>query len=83
MRKADEISSVVSCLNRAADDEPLFVLRANDENAPAIVTEWARMYEESKGGLVNMTIPQRAKYNEAFEAASHMRIWAMQNRANK
>lgn len=79
MRKDQEIASVVSCLNRAADDEPLFVLRANDENAPAIVMAWAEDYLRSKGGWVNMMTPQLNKYNEAVQLASDMRIWKMRN----
>lgn len=32
----------VSCYDKAAPDEPLFVLRAHDRLAPQIVLEWAR-----------------------------------------
>jgi len=34
------------CLGRAADDEPVFVLRAHDRIAPAIVRQWA---EKARG----------------------------------
>ena len=43
MRKRDEINDPNSCLNRAADDEPVFVLRAKDRLAPAAIYEWARV----------------------------------------
>lgn len=77
MLKRDELANPESCLNKAADDEPLFVLRANDENAPAAVAGWARDYIVSKGGWGNMTDAQKKKYTEAMDAASHMRIYKM------
>lgn len=57
--------------------EPIFVLRANDENAPAAVSGWARDYIVSKGGWGNMSDNQKKKYTEAMDIASHMRIWGM------
>lgn len=29
------------CLGRASDDEPVFVLRANDVLAPIVISQWA------------------------------------------
>jgi hypothetical protein len=78
MLKSLELATQTSCLNRAADDEPVFVLRANDENAPAIVCTWARDYLESKGGYANAAKVQIAKYEEAIQLASQMRVWRMQ-----
>lgn len=43
MIKRDEIADPKSCLNKAADDEPIFVLRANDMLAPAVVRAWATL----------------------------------------
>jgi hypothetical protein len=80
MLKRDELATQTSCLNRAADDEPVFVLRANDENAPAIVCTWARDYLESKGGYGNAAAVQIAKYEEAIQLASQMRVWRLQQR---
>jgi hypothetical protein len=31
-----------SCLKNAADDEPIFVLRAQDYSAPEVIKEWIR-----------------------------------------
>jgi hypothetical protein len=42
MRKRDELSDPNSCLNKAADDEFLFVLLARDEDAPETIRFWAR-----------------------------------------
>lgn len=77
MLKRDELATPTSCLNKAGDLEPVFVLRANDETAPAIVTEWAREYMYNKGGWPKMTPEQQAKYAEAMDIASAMRIWKM------
>jgi hypothetical protein len=78
MLKRDELKEPNSCLNRADEVEPLFVLRANDENAPAAVSAWARDYIVSKGGWGSMTDDQKKKYAEAMDIASSMRIWKMQ-----
>lgn len=43
MNKADNLRNPVSCLNRAATDEPLFVLRAKDLHAAQAVRHWAAM----------------------------------------
>jgi hypothetical protein len=80
MLKRDEIATLTSCLNRAADDEPIFVLRANDENAAGIVATWARDYIASKGGYTKAVPSQVKKYEEALALAGQMRVWRMQNR---
>lgn len=80
MIKRDELGTQTSCLNRADDDEPLFVLRANDENAPAIVLEWMRCYVRSKGNVASMSSLQLKKAREAEQIASDMRVWKMRNR---
>lgn len=77
MLKRDELIDPTSCLNKADEHEPLFVLRANDENAPAFVTAWARDYIVSKGGWANMTAAQHQKYAQAMDLAADMRIWKM------
>ena len=41
MIKREELTNPSSCLNRAADDEPIFVLRAHDQCAVATVLAWA------------------------------------------
>jgi hypothetical protein len=66
-----------SCLTRAHDDEPIFVLRANDEYAPMLVRAWADNYLGSKG--IGITDMQFAKYNEALELADQMDRWKRAN----
>lgn len=75
MIKSDELLNPNSCLNRAANDEPIFVLRANDINASNLVTVWAIKYMNSKGGWANMDARQQAKFSEALAAAHAMREW--------
>ena len=61
-----------SCLTRAADNEPLFVLRANDELASNTVRRWAHDYLISKGGPTLATSDQLGKYNDAIAVARDM-----------
>lgn len=64
-----------SCLTNAEDDEPLFVLRANDELAAGLVDIWAGRYLHSKDGLGAMTQKQQHKYYGACFLANEMRSW--------
>ncbi len=43
MQKQTELRTATSCLNKAAFDEPIFVLRAKDPLAPQAVRLWATM----------------------------------------
>lgn len=52
-------------LAKVADDEPIFVLRAQDVSAPVVILEWMRC---------NPQIPE-SKMREAFECAEAMRRW--------
>jgi len=42
MSKNEELSNPISCLNRAREDELVFVLAGRDEAAPDAIREWAR-----------------------------------------
>lgn len=59
------------CFSRAADDEPLFVLRAQDKHAPVIVEKWA---DEAA-----MTGASLKKVEHAKQLAQDMRDWALVN----
>ena len=83
MRKCDEISDPKSCLNKAADDEVVFVLRAQDALAPGIVRRWAAELERvwrvvSPDGL---TLEQYLKLEEAEKAARAMEAWGARERS--
>ena len=61
------------CYAKLKDDEPYFVLRAKDPDAPGIVEEWASRRSARPGNATNPKIP------EALETAAAMRAWRLQN----
>ena len=67
MIKRDEIADPNSCLNRAADDEPIFVLRAKDPLAAKLVEDWAA--RAVVAGLHD------DHSREAYRFAQGMRLW--------
>lgn len=69
MKKLDEIADPKSCLSHAADDEPVFVLRAADRCAPATVRDWA-------GRATGAGCPS-AKIDEAMDIAREMEAWQL------
>lgn len=71
MQKQEEISNPDSCLNKAADDEPLFVLRAHDRMAPMTVRQWA-MRAKAFGS-------PKEKIDEAHRIANRMEAWAKEH----
>jgi len=71
MIKSQEIADPQSCLNRAADDEPVFVLRAKDPLAPTAIIEWAE--SASNQGL------HADKIREALACADAMQQWREKN----
>lgn len=73
--KSENILDPQSCWNRAEDGEPVFILRANDFEAPAVVISWAQRYLIRKNGWANMTLTQREKYAQALAVARDMRDW--------
>lgn len=66
MLKRDELTNPDSCLSKAADDEPIFVLRAQDATAAIAVRQWARY-----SGLPR----DHPKYQEAMQLAAMMDAW--------
>lgn len=73
MKRKDEISSLTSCLNKADDDEPIFVLRANDPLAPSCVRNWA--YEAEETGE-----HESEKIHGARKLANDMETWRLKNK---
>lgn len=73
--KTENILDPNSCWNKAENDEPIFVIRANDPAAPDQIIIWANRYMLDKGGYRQMTPEQIAKYNEAMRTAEAMRRW--------
>lgn len=73
--KAENIANLTSCWNRAADNEPVFVLRANDPVAQIAVHMWALHYVEKKGGWEKMTYAQKCKFHDAMAVSQAMEDW--------
>jgi hypothetical protein len=76
--KAQEL--IDGCFARAALDEPLFVLRAQDVSAPALVREWAEQFRQDH--IDNRTAGYAlakaiAKHTEALEVADKMEKWRL------
>ena len=67
MRKKEEIADPNSCLNRAADDEILFVLRSKDATAPMVIRFWVEARIQM--GLNRFDDP---KLTEALVCANRM-----------
>ena len=70
MTKKENLENPNSCLNHAADDEPIFVLRGKDIIAPKVVEAWA-MYA---GGIHEIE-----KVDAALDVAVQMRAWLKAN----
>lgn len=82
--KLENIENPESCLNRAERDEPIFVLRAHDPDAPLVVRQWASLYAARKTGLGRMMTPQEhKKYNDALDCANNMENWLRLQAWNK
>lgn len=67
MRKRDELDYSESCLNKARDDERLFVLLARDPAAPVAIRAWVN--ERIRLGKNN---PNDAQIVEALDCAARM-----------
>lgn len=68
MKKTDEIQKHDSCLNKAAHDEPIFVLRAKDPIASRVVRFWADTANDLEIHV--------DKVDEAENLADEMDRWA-------
>lgn len=66
MRKLDEISNSGSCLNRALDNELVFVLLGRDKAAPAAIRAW--IVERIRLGLNGENDPQLLEAERCADA---------------
>jgi len=71
MLKEQEIDNLVSCLNQAAMDEPLFVIRGKDITGGDTVREWTR-----RRVAVGKNHPKDAQIIEALAIADAMDAYA-------
>ena len=72
MKKKDEVANPKSCLNKAGVDEPLFVIRAKDPEAPDTVRTWANN-ARTRG------THEPEKIDAAFALAAEMAEWREKN----
>ena len=68
------------CLGKTRDDEPVFVLRAQDKFAPALVSLWARwckdaVLQETRAHPDAGSHPTYKKAREAETLSEQMRDW--------
>lgn len=70
MLKKEELKQPTSCLNSAAPDELVFVLRAKDKLSPQTIRHWATMAEG---------VHEPEKIAEARAAADAMEAWRNRN----
>lgn len=68
MLKRDEIADPNSAWNRAADDEPLFIVRGTDPLAPKLIEDW------SARSVID-ALHEDAKIKAAFRFAQYVRQW--------
>lgn len=69
MRKRDELSDPNSCLNKAREDEWLFVLLGRDAAAPAAVRAWiAERLRLGKNHVNDPQIVEARQWADAVDA---------------
>ena len=68
MTRMDELTDPTSCINKAENDEPVFVLRAKDPLAAATVDHWANL-------ATGTGVHEDWKIKDARELAKEMRRW--------
>lgn len=70
---------------KAALDEPLFVLRAQDRSAPKLVRQWAETFRQHhlKVGTSGHELAKAiSKHTEALEVADAMEEWSIRKQAD-
>lgn len=70
MNKLEVITNPESCLNKAADDEPLFVLRGKDPLYAAVVRYWANIADG---------VHEPEKIIAAYREAQMAERWRIEN----
>jgi len=81
--KAQEMKD--GCFAKAALDEPLFVLRAQDKSAPALVRKWAEQFRQHhlKAGTEGADLARAIlKHTEALQVADAMEQWDLRKQAD-
>ena len=72
--KKEELANPNSCINKAVDDEPIFVLRAQDKLAPILIRLWT--------DLANIHGCSENKRVQAWKCARDMEEWGLSNKVD-
>ena len=78
MRKKHELAQAMrgeGALGRARDDEPVFVLRAQDKFSATLVELWANLVETEAVGTSTLTRDREEKIRNARMTARDMALW--------
>ena len=68
MIKRDELTDSASCLNKASDDEMIFVLLGRDKAAPAAIRAWiAERISLGMNFYNDQKLTEAEKYAQAME----------------
>lgn len=81
--KAEEMKD--GCFAKAALDEPVFVLRAQDKAAPALVRKWAEQFRQHhiKQNTQGVDLAKAIlKHTAAMKTADDMDAWATRKQAD-
>lgn len=81
--KASEMRD--GCFAKAALDEPIFVLRAQDRSAPKLVRQWAEIFRQHhlKVGTTGHELAKAiSKHTDALSVAAAMEEWAIRKQAD-
>jgi len=81
--KSEEMKD--GCFAKAALDEPLFVLRAQDKSAPSLVRKWAEQHRQHhlKIGTMGHALARAIdKHTEAMATADAMENWPTKKQAD-
>lgn len=73
MIKSQELADPTSCINKAAEDEPVFVLRASDITAPRVIEFWI-----DNAVAAGAKLP-KAKREHAVAMIEAMREWPVRH----
>jgi hypothetical protein len=75
--KKEELASTTGCLAKAARDEPIFVLRAQDKLAPMVVQYWIQLVEAERRatGASTMELIEDPKLQAAHNLSKQMEEW--------
>jgi hypothetical protein len=69
-------NDVIEKLTTIGDDEPVFLLRASDVLAPAVICDWADRYFNAQRRLTGaVTEEALAKFKSAHAVQKAMREW--------